>query len=79
MTASEAMADDAFALNADGSAKSPAAFRSALKQDAEKLAALQNEPEVAKGILGEADQEFQELLKSGYRVCLALDDYCPAG
>ena len=61
-----------FTLNNDGSAKSPAAFQDALKQDAEKMAALQNEPEVAKIVLGENIAAFQDLLRSTYRVSLPL-------
>ena len=78
----ESMDAGPFALNADGSAKSIAAFREALQKDADKLAALQKEPDVAAIILGGHDQAFQDLLKSVYRVRLlpsALVGYKPAG
>lgn len=57
-----------FALNPDGTAKSVAAFRDALKGDPEKLAALQKEPEVAATVLQGSDQELQSLIQSVYRV-----------
>ena len=39
---------DPFTLNEDGSAVNPEAFRAAILADAEKLAAIQTDPEVSK-------------------------------
>ncbi|KAK2079876.1 hypothetical protein QBZ16_002271 [Prototheca wickerhamii] len=55
---------DPYALNDDGTAKDPAAFRAALKADPAKLEAIQKEPEVADIVLGSDDHAFQELIKS---------------
>lgn len=62
------MTAEAYALNTDGSARDPVAFRAALQADEDKLSALQKEPEVAKVVLGDDVHAFQELLKSVYRV-----------
>lgn len=59
---------DPYALNDDGTAKDPAAFRAALKADPAKLEAIQKEPEVADIVLGSDDHAFQELIKSVYHV-----------
>lgn len=59
---------DPYALNDDGTAKDPAAFRAALKADPAKLEAIEKEPEVAEVVLGNDDHAFQELIKSVYHV-----------
>lgn len=60
--------DGAYATNPDGSAKDPAAFQKAVLADADKMKALEAEPEVVKVIKGQGLQEFQELLKTVYAV-----------
>ncbi|KDD73661.1 hypothetical protein H632_c1955p1 [Helicosporidium sp. ATCC 50920] len=55
---------DVYALNEDGTAKNPAAFRAALKADPAKREALEKDPEVAKVVFGDDDGAFQELIKS---------------
>ena len=62
---------DPFALNDDGTAKDPAAFREALRADPVKMEALEKEPEVAAIVLGEDVNAFQELIKSVYQVRVA--------
>ena len=59
---------DPYALNDDGTAKDPAAFRAALRGDPLKLEALEKEPEVAAVVLGDDEHAFQELIKSVYQV-----------
>ena len=59
---------DPFALNDDGTAKDPVAFREALRADPVKMEALEKEPEVAAIVLGEDVHAFQELIKSVYQV-----------
>lgn len=59
---------DPYALNEDGTAKDTVAFREALKSDPAKLEALEQEPEVAKIVLGDDVNAFQELIKSVYQV-----------
>lgn len=79
------MASDPFALNDDGTAKDPAAFRAALRADPVRMEALEKEPEVAAVVLGEDENAFQELIKSVYqaRGLRAVGDDCgtwqPAG
>lgn len=63
-----APATDPFALNDDGSAKDPAAFKQALQEDPARMEALEQEPEVAKIVLGDDINAFQELIKSVYQV-----------
>ncbi|PSC74084.1 DNA damage-inducible 1-like [Micractinium conductrix] len=58
---------DPFALNEDGTARDPAAFREALRADPVKMEALEKEPEVAAVVLGEDEHAFQELIKSVYQ------------
>ncbi|KAL4459189.1 hypothetical protein ABPG75_014054 [Micractinium tetrahymenae] len=58
---------DPFALNEDGTAKDPVAFREALKADPVRMEALEKEPEVAAVVLGEDENAFQELIKSVYQ------------
>jgi hypothetical protein len=62
---------DAYALNDDGTAKDPVAFREALRADPAKIEALEKEPEVAKIVLGDDVNAFQELIKSVYQVSMA--------
>lgn len=57
-----------YATNPDGSAKDPAAFQKAVLADADKMKALEAEPEVVKVVKGQDLQEFQELLKTVYAV-----------
>ena len=59
---------DAYALNEDGSAKDPVAFKEALKSDASKMEALKNESEVLKIVEGDDIPAFQDLIKSVYQV-----------
>lgn len=72
------MASDPFALNDDGTAKDPAAFRAALRADPVRMEALEKEPEVAAVVLGEDVNAFQELIKSVYqaRGMRAVGDAC---
>ncbi|KAI3423409.1 hypothetical protein D9Q98_010626 [Chlorella vulgaris] len=58
---------DPFALNEDGTAKDPAAFRAALRADPVKMEALEKEPNVAAVVLGDDVAGFQELIKSIYQ------------
>lgn len=58
------MSADPYALLEDGSAADPAAFREALRADPAKMEALEAEPEVAKVVLGDDVDAFQELIKS---------------
>ena len=58
------MSADPYALLEDGSAADPAAFREALRADPAKVEALEAEPEVAKVVLGDDVDAFQELIKS---------------
>ena len=57
-----------YASNPDGSAKDPAAFQKAVLGDANKMKALEAEPEVLKVVKGQDLQQFQELLKTIYAV-----------
>lgn len=55
---------DPFAVNEDGTAKDPVAFRDALRADPEKVKTLeQDDPELAKAVLGEDTAALQEVLK----------------
>jgi len=60
--------NDAYALNEDGSAKDPVAFRKALREDPAKMESLKEEPEVLDIVKSDDIQAFQELLKSVYQV-----------
>lgn len=62
------MADDSYALNDDGSPKDPKAFQQALRGDAAKMIALQEEPETLRVVLGDDMHAFQELVKGVYQV-----------
>ena len=59
---------DPFAMNEDGTAQDPAAFKDALKADKAKMDALKEEPEVMQIIEGDDMNAFQELLRSVYQV-----------
>ena len=62
------MADGPFALKDDGSAKDPKAFQQALRSDEAKMAALKEEPETLKVVMGDDMHALQELIKSVYQV-----------
>ncbi|XRB13156.1 hypothetical protein RI054_05g29930 [Pseudoscourfieldia marina] len=59
----EENANGPFARNKDGTAKDPKAFQDALKRDAEKLQMIEQDPELAKVLLGDDMDAFQETLK----------------
>ncbi|BDA50802.1 hypothetical protein COCOBI_17-0200 [Coccomyxa sp. Obi] len=61
------MADEPYALNEDGTAKDPKAFQQALKDDAEKMEALKEEPDTLKIVMGDDMHAFQELIKGVYQ------------
>ena len=63
-----ASGNDAFALNDDGSAKDPVAFKDAILSDPAKMESLKEEPEVLEIVKGDDIPAFQELLKSVYQV-----------
>jgi hypothetical protein len=70
---------DPYAMNEDGTAKDPVAFKEAIKADTAKMEALQNEPEVLKIVLGDDIHAFQDLIKSVYQVrsvFVACEAYC---
>lgn len=54
-------------LNENGSAKDPLAFQAALRQDEQRMAALQAEPEVAAIVTGDDIAAFQTLLKRAFQ------------
>jgi len=56
------------ALNDDGTAKDPQAFQQALRGDAGKMKALEDEPETLKIVVGDDMHAFQELIKGVYQV-----------
>ena len=62
------MANTAFDLNADGSAKDPKAFQQGIRNDASKLALLQEDTDVLNVVLGDDLQALQETLRTTYRV-----------
>lgn len=62
------MAGDPYDLNEDGTAKDPVAFREALRNDPEKMRALEEEPDVKSVVLGDDIHAFQELIKNAYHV-----------
>lgn len=57
-----------FDLAADGSAKDPQAFRSAIRSDAAKMAELEKDPQLAAVLLDGDLAAMQELLRSTYQV-----------
>lgn len=58
---------DPFALTADGTPVDVEAFRTALKADPTKLAALEAEPEVYGIVMGEDVDAFKELMRSVFQ------------
>jgi len=58
---------DPYAMNDDGTAKDPKAFKEALLANAGKMEALEKEPEVLKIVQGDDIHAFQELIKSVYQ------------
>eukprot|EP00239_Pterosperma_sp_CCMP1384_P008604 CAMPEP_0197859572 /NCGR_PEP_ID=MMETSP1438-20131217/34228_1 /TAXON_ID=1461541 /ORGANISM="Pterosperma sp., Strain CCMP1384" /LENGTH=128 /DNA_ID=CAMNT_0043476101 /DNA_START=116 /DNA_END=502 /DNA_ORIENTATION=+ len=60
-------ADPRFDINEDGTAKNPAAFREALREDPEKLKAIEEDPQLAEAILGDDTNKMQEVLKQVYQ------------
>lgn len=62
------MTGNPFALNEDGSAKDPDAFQQGIKNDPDKLAALQNEPDTLQTVLGSDLDALQTLLRTTYKV-----------
>ena len=58
----------AYDMHENGSAKDPVAFRAALLSDAQRMAALQAEPEVAAVVNGDDIAAFQALLKDAFQV-----------
>lgn len=60
-------AADPFALGQDGAALAPRAFQQALRDDAEKMAQLAKDPELAAVLLGDDVAAMQELLKSAHK------------
>lgn len=67
MEATAATANPAFAVNEDGSATEPKAFQQALREDAPRMAALQNLPEVAAILLGDDMKAMQDLLRQTWQ------------
>ena len=67
------MAEGPFAFKDDGTAKDPKAFQQALRADAERMAALDSEPEVKRIVLGDDMHAFQEFIKGVYHVCCSRD------
>lgn len=57
----------AYDMNDNGSAKDPVAFRAALRQDPQRMAALQAEPEIAAVVAGEDIAAFQAILKDAFQ------------
>ena len=62
------MADSPFALNTDGTAKDPVAFQQGIRNDPDKLAVLQTEPDTLQTVLGDDTQALQDLLRSTHKV-----------
>lgn len=60
--------DPALALNADGSARDPEAFRATLRGDPSKLAALEADPELRDALLSGDVADMQALLQAAYKV-----------
>mmetsp|Transcript_25929 Transcript_25929/g.49000 ORF Transcript_25929/g.49000 Transcript_25929/m.49000 type:complete len:131 (-) Transcript_25929:131-523(-) len=56
--------DPRFEVNDDGTAKDPVAFRQALREDAEKLKIIEEDPQLAEALLGDDTNAMQEVLKS---------------
>eukprot|EP00884_Botryococcus_braunii_P008144 jgi/Botrbrau1/17330/Bobra.0015s0076.1 len=60
------MADGPYELNEDGTPKDPVAFREALRNDPEKMEAIDDDPDVKSVVLGDDLHAFQELVKNAY-------------
>lgn len=58
--------DPRFDVNDDGTAKDPAAFRQALRDDPEKLKAIEGDPQLAEALLGDDTNAMQAVLKEVY-------------
>lgn len=58
----------AFAINPDGSAKDPVAFKNALLEDQEKMKELQKDQKAFEIVKGDDIQQFQTLLMETYKV-----------
>lgn len=56
--------DPRFEVNDDGTAKDPVAFRQALREDADKLKIIEEDPQLAEALLGDDTNAMQEILKS---------------
>ena len=62
------MADSPYALNEDGTPKDATAFQMALRNDNEKMKALEEEPETLKIVTGDDMHAFIELIKGVFQV-----------
>lgn len=71
------MADSPYALNEDGTPKDPTVFQTALRNDKEKMAALEEEPDTLKIIMGDDMHAFNELIKGVYQVRSSLCQSMP--
>lgn len=60
--------NSAYDMNDNGSAKDPVAFRAALRQDTQRMAALQAEPEIAAMVAGDDIAAFQAILRDAFQV-----------
>ncbi|GMH38182.1 hypothetical protein BSKO_06066 [Bryopsis sp. KO-2023] len=60
------MTIEAYAINEDGTAKDPAAFRTALLADEARMKLVDEDEEMAKVVRGEDTHAFQQLLKTAY-------------
>lgn len=58
----------AFAINADGSAKDPVAFKNALLADQVKMEELEKDQKAFEVVKGDDIHKFQDLLKETYKV-----------
>lgn len=60
--------DPRYDVNDDGTAKDPAAFRQALREDPEKLKIIEEDPHLASALLGDDTNAMNEVLKSVYQM-----------
>lgn len=67
--------EDPFSLNADGTAKDPIAFQTALRKDEVKLAALQQDADLAAILLGDDIGKMQDLLKAAFQAS-GIHNHC---
>ncbi|KAK3285678.1 hypothetical protein CYMTET_6727 [Cymbomonas tetramitiformis] len=56
--------DPRFEVNEDGTAKDPVAFRAALREDAQKVKIIEEDPQLAAALLGDDTSAMNEVLKS---------------